>query len=325
MAVRWLDAIWETLKVNRRDVTAFVLALLLAFGVWLLYNMNQGYSATLQARVLLKSNLPGYFPQSSEPVTVEARCRATGYDMLRSRRRMRRRPVLIQVDPEQLTQDADGQFLLSSNALGAHIGELFGSEVRLESFIAPSYAFRFPEENHKTVPVLPVSYISFRPQYMQKDRLRLQPDSVIVYGDAAHLESVERINTRRISLSGVSTTQTGRIGLECPRGVRLSDTEVDYTLEVTRYVEIRRSVPVAVRNVPRGKNFSVYPSTAEARFRCAFPMGADRTGEVQFYVDYADFAQSVSGKCVARSDALPQSVLCWTLEPEVFECVEEVR
>ena len=41
MAVRWLDAFWNALKVNRRDVTAFVLALLLAFGVWLLYNMNQ--------------------------------------------------------------------------------------------------------------------------------------------------------------------------------------------------------------------------------------------------------------------------------------------
>ena len=108
MAVQWLDTLVDRLKVNRRDVTAFLLSLLLAFGVWMLYNMNQSYSATLQARVYLKSNLPGYFPQTSEPVTVEARCRATGYDMLRSRRRMRGRPVTIAVDPELLTQDGDG-------------------------------------------------------------------------------------------------------------------------------------------------------------------------------------------------------------------------
>ena len=325
MAVQWLDTLVDRLKVNRRDVTAFLLSLLLAFGIWMLYNMNQSYSATLQARVYLKSNLPGYFPQTSEPVTVEARCRATGYDMLRSRRRMRGRPVTIAVDPELLTQDGDGQFLLSSNTLGAHIGELFGSEVRLESFISPSYAFRFPQENHKRVPVLPVCYLSFRPQYMQKAPLSLQPDSVIVYGDSAHLENIERINTRRISLSGISSTRTGRIGLECPRGVRLSDAEVGYTVEVTRYVEIRRSVPVSVRNVPRGKDLSVYPSMADVYFRCAFPLSADRTSEVQFYIDYGDFTHSVSGKCVARTDALPQGIISWSMQPEVFDCVEEIR
>ena len=89
MSGRWLDPLVEKLGVNRRDLTVFLLSLLLAFGVWLLYNMNQSYSATLQARVLLKSNLPGYFPQSSEPGIVEARCRATGYDVIRCRRRMR--------------------------------------------------------------------------------------------------------------------------------------------------------------------------------------------------------------------------------------------
>ena len=325
MSGRWLDPLVERLSVNRRDLTVFLLSLLLAFGVWLLYNMNLNYSATLQARVYLKSNLPGYFPQSSEPVIVEARCRATGYDVIRSRRRMRGRPVTIPVEPELLTQNAEGEFLLSSYSLGAHIGELFGSEVRLESFISPTYAFRFPQENHKTVPVIPVSYLTFRSQYMQKDRLRLEPDSVIVYGDAAYLENIERVYTRRISLSNVSATQTGKIALENPRNVRLSDSEVGYVLDVTRYVELRKTVSVTTRNVPSGRNLSVFPSTAEVLFRCVFPLSSDRTSEMQFYVDYADFANSVSGKCVARTDALPQGVINWSMQPEVFECVEVGR
>ena len=325
MSGRWLDPLVEKLGVNRRDLTVFLLSLLLAFGVWLLYNMNQSYSATLQARVLLKSNLTGYFPQSSEPVIVEARCRATGYDVIRCRRRMRGHTVTVPVEPELLTQNPDGDFLLSSNTLGAHIGELFGSEVRLESFISPSYVFRFPQENHKTVPVIPVSYLSFRSQYMQKDRLRLEPDSVIVYGDAAYLENIERIYTRRISLSNVSSPQTGRVSLENPRHVRLSDTEVNYFLDVTRYVELRKTVSVTARNVPSGRNLSIYPSTAEVLFRCVFPLSSDRTSEMQFYVDYEDFAGSVSGKCVARTDALPQGVINWSMQPEVFECVEVGR
>ena len=173
--------------------------------------------------------------------------------------------------------------------------------------------------------MIPVSYLTFRSQYMQKDRLRLEPDSVIVYGDAAYLENIERVYTRRISLSNVSATQTGKIALENPRNVRLSDSEVGYVLDVTRYVELRKTVSVTTRNVPSGRNLSVFPSTAEVLFRCVFPLSSDRTSEMQFYVDYADFANSVSGKCVARTDALPQGVINWSMQPEVFECVEVGR
>jgi hypothetical protein len=319
---QWLDPVVERLRVNKRDVTVFVLSLLLAFGIWLLYNMNQSYSATLQSRVYVKSNLPGYFPKSSDPVTVEARCRATGYDMLRNRRRMRSKSVTIQVDPDQLTEEGEGVFVLSSNALGAHIGELFGSEVRLESFISPTYSFRFPQENHKTVPVIPVSYLTFRPQFMLRDRLRLQPDSVIVYGEPAYLENVERIYTHKISASNLHASKVGNVALECPRGVRLSDTEVGFTINVTRYVEIKKNVSLSVRNAPSGKELSIFPSTAEVSFRCVFPMASDRTSEMQFYIDYNDYLYSVSGKCVPRTDELSPGVINWSVQPEVFECVE---
>ena len=94
---------------------------------------------------------------------------------------------------------------------------------------------------------------------------------------------------------------------------------------MTRYVEVRRSVPVTVRNAPAGKNLSVYPSTADVLFRCVFPTASDRTSEVQFYIDYEDFQNSQSGKCVARTDDLPPGVLSWSITPEVFDCVEDLR
>ncbi|MBR1575743.1 MAG: hypothetical protein IJ654_04760 [Bacteroidales bacterium] len=322
---KWLDPFVERLRVNKRDVTVFVLSFLLAFGIWLLYNMNQSYSATLQSRVYVRSNLPGYFPKSSDPVTVEARCRATGYDMLRSRRRMRSKSVTIQVDPDQLAEEGEGVFVLSANALGAHIGELFGNEVRLESFISPAYAFRFPQENHKTVPVIPVSYLTFRPQYMLRDRLRLQPDSVIVYGEPAYLENVERIYTHKISAGNLRASKVGNVSLDVPRGVRLSDSEVGYTIDVTRYVELKKNVTLSVRNAPAGKELSIFPSSAEVSFRCVFPMASDRTSEMQFYIDYTDFLYSVSGKCVPRTDGPAPGVINWSVEPEVFECVEVGR
>lgn len=315
----------DVLNIHRRDVAVFLTSLLLAFGMWLLYNLNLSYSATLSARVYAESNIPGHFTISSEPVILEARCRTTGYRMIRNYRNGLRKPVTVALDPDLLHEDPDGSFVISSNELSGHVGEIFGSEVRLESFLMPTYSFRFPVENHKTVPVFPVAALEFKPQYMARSRMTVEPDSVMIYGDPAYLESIDRVCTRRISLAGISSSRAGSVRLEAPKGIRLSNESVNYSLEVTRYVEICRTIKVELKNAPAGKDVSIFPSTADAVFRCAFPMTTDRTGEVSFYIDYNDFHNSIGGHCAARVDDLPAGVIDCRLEPEVFECLEDVR
>ena len=106
-----------------------------------------------------------------------------------------------------------------------------------------------------------------------------------------------------------------------PQGLRISEKEVTWSLDVARFVEIRSDVKVEVRNVPPGVTFSAYPSTALAVFRCQFPSKGNPLETTRFYVDYRDFASSVSGRCVAHCENLPQYVIDWHLEPEVFDCM----
>lgn len=325
MAERKLDSTLDTLKISKRDITNFAASLLLALGIWLLYNLSLSYSATLSTDVYAVTNLPGYYTKSAEAVTVEARCRASGYDMLRSKRKKRHKVITINLDPELFSPLGEGQFSLPSTVLSAHIGELFGNEARLESFTSPSYTFKFLEENCRTVPVVPVSSVSFKSQHMQKGLIKLEPDSVTVYGEPSFLENVDRIYTSRLSLSSLSSTKRGVLKLEKPRSVRLSVPEVRYTLEVVRFVELRRSIPVTVRNAPPGKELNVYPAASDVLFRCVFPYTVDRTGQLQLYVDYNDFMRSTDGKCVVRMGELPPGVVTAGFKPEVVECVEGTR
>ena len=43
------------------------------------------------------------------------------------------------------------------------------------------------------------------------------------------------------------------------------------------------------------------------------------------YIDYKDFIKSKEGKCVPVSTPLPEGVISYTIEPEVFDCIEEGR
>ena len=112
------------------------------------------------------------------------------------------------------------------------------------------------------------------------------------------------------------------VKLNKPAGIRLSAEEVAYELPVSRYVEIRGSFPVEVWNAPAGREVQVYPPTANVSLRCAFPLAKDPMASFKVYIDYKDFSESMSGKCVPKTLKLTQGVLDCRIEPEVFDCVE---
>ena len=114
------------------------------------------------------------------------------------------------------------------------------------------------------------------------------------------------------------------IGAELRRikGVRLSDEEVSYELPVSRYVEMRSELPLSVRNIPAGRHLDVFPSRATVILHCTFPPVRNPFESFELFIDYEDFASSLSGRCVARVKDLPRGVLDYRVEPAVFDCIE---
>lgn len=314
------------LDIGGRDVAVFLLSLLLAFSIWISHNLSLQYSSVVSVPVIARSNIEGHSEESSNTSPVVARCRTTGYRLLRKNRMSRRGQLRVYFSPDDLHYDGDDMYHITSNELSGYFSEIFGDNVQLESFVSSSVQFRFPEENHKTVPVQAVSVVSFKPQYMALDPIKIVPDSVIVYGEPLHLQNIDRVVTETISLQNLSGGAHGMARIEVPRGgIRLSDSEVSYALDVTRYVEIHREVKVGTRNVPAGRDLTVYPSVVDVVFRCIFPIASDPTEGISFYVDYNDFASSINGRCVPRDSGLPASVIDYTVEPKVLECLESLR
>lgn len=151
--------------------------------------------------------------------------------------------------------------------------------------------------------------------------MQLQPDSVIVYGETSRLENISYVLTRPIELHNIRNSVHGKVKLEVPSGVRISDEEVIYSMDVTRYVEVRAEVKIGVRHAPSGTELSVLPSSATVIFKCVFPTSSDPAASTDFYIDYRDFANSITGRCVARCSGLPSTVLSYEMQPEVFDCV----
>ncbi|MBR5905867.1 MAG: YbbR-like domain-containing protein [Bacteroidales bacterium] len=297
----------------------FLLCLLLSASIWLIHNLAQDYAGLVTVPVMAHSALKGRAADAKEAVMVSARCSATGFKLLQLKHQ--RRDAQVSIHEEDLVWAGEDKYQVSAAEMAKYTSDIFGDGVTLITFLNQNYTFEFAAENYKTVPVKAVFSAYYKPQYMAAGPMKLVPDSVTVYGEADKLAAIEEVVTRSLTFNDLSKSKGGVVRLVEEPGLRMSDRDVTWSLEVVRYVELRSKVRLAVHNVPAGVAFSVYPSHAEAVFRCEFPAREDPAESCEFYVDYAEFASSHSGRCVAHCDKLPPYVIEWRLEPETFDCM----
>lgn len=304
-----------------RRWVGLILCVLLSFLIWLVYNLSQTYSKIVSVPVVAESNIEGRARRSSSEMTVSAMVNAPGFRLL-SLSSKSSKPVLVEFAPEDLKHAEGDYFTVSVKNLIKYVGPIFGDAVALESFLSGDLQFKFATENHKKVPVKPVQIISFRPQYMALEDMKTIPDSVVIYGDPARLEGIETVFTKPVTKKDLRAGIHGNVKLQVPAGVRLSHKEVVYSLEVNRYVEVSTTAKVVTRHAPAGKRLTILPSTVSVSFRCVFPMSINPVDRSEFYVDYREFEESLTGRCVVHCDGLPDGVISYTVDPEVCECTE---
>lgn len=303
----------------------FLLCVVFAAGIWFLHNMSQTYSEVMSVPVVVESNIEGHANRSSNAVAVSARCRATGWEHFAASRRYSRSKVkVVSVDVDDMRLNEKDFYSIDDSKLAGYASEIFGSGVSLESVVSSRVQWRFFPESHRRVPVQTVRTLEFRPQYTSLGEMTFSPDSITIYGDEDRIKEIDKVFTETIRLKDVHNSISGVVKMEEIAGVRLGEKEVEYSMDVTRYVELRSTVSIGTRHVPAGHRLTVVPSTATVVFRCVFPSVQDPAGRAEFFVDYSDFESSISGKCVVKCSGLPEGVIDYKIDPEVCECIEDL-
>lgn len=312
-------------EAGGKDIVIFILSLLLAFSIWLIHGLSLKYTEFVTVHVVAESGIDGHSAMSANSVAILARCRTSGFEIIRLNMAAGKKPVTVKFDPADLKPYEGETFYITSNELIKYVSAIFGDKTGMETFITDTLFFRFPTENSKKVPVQPVYRVTFKPQYMGVGGLRIEPDSILVYGEPFHLDGVDRVYTESFSLEDLSMPSHGTVKLANTKGVRMSVDKVEYIIDVSRFVEIKAEMPVNVRNVPKGHSLIVHPSVATVTFRCAFPVSENPLDNVSFYIDYNDFVESLGGNCMVSTDRLPSGVLGYDIVPQVFTCVDSEK
>lgn len=318
----FLHRILKTFRLEGRDWAVFLTSLLLACSIWFIHNLALKYSDIVEVPVRAVCNIEGHSDRSSNSQVVVARCRMTGYNLVKARVFARKGERDVTFAREAMHPRSADSWYVTSKELQevAHI--IFGETATLEYFLSDTVVFKFPRQECRKVPVRLYGEFSMREQYMMVGDVALEPDSVLVYGEPSQLEQIPFIATDKIYKKDVSSGFSGVVKLRQPgKNLRLSDESVRFSASVSRFVEITRTLPVEVINAPLDREFIVIPSSVEASFRCAFPYSSDPLESASAYIDYNTYRESRSGKCPVLCRNAGEAVLECSFEPAVVECV----
>ena len=320
-----LHRLLKALNFNRRDWAVLLLALLLAFSTWLIHNLSLRYNDYLKVSVTAVCNIDGYSDVSDNKCEVMARCRTTGYQVLKYNFRPNTIETMVQFNPSVMKKMTDEVFYVTSADLQEYSHLIYGDKVSVEYFVSDTLFFNFHRQDNKRVPVYLVHSVSFKPQYMNSSEFTCEPDTITIYGDKYKIDKIDKVYTTPIRGMDLAESIQGLAPIEKMRGIRFSENEVRYSMDVTRYVEVRNTYQVHAVNVPADKKMLMYPSYVEVSFKCKYPITDDRLDNVSCVVDYEDFTTSLSGKCQVKLMNLTDNVLSYQIEPVAIDCVLEDR
>lgn len=320
-----INRILKALNIGGRDWAVLLLALLLAFSIWIIHNLSLKYNDYLTVPVAAKCSIDGHSAIASNTCDVVARGRATGYKVLKFNAPGRRKPVTVEFSPTVMKHKEEDLYYVTSDALQEYAHLIYGSGVSIEYLVSDTLFYRFPVVNSKKVPVHPVVSITYDSQYMSDGQMEIGPDSVYVYGEPHRLELISQVYTRPIKYSDLNSNVSGMVELEKIRGVSFSEDQVRYSIDVVRFVEMTSIAPVRCVNVPSDKMLMVYPSSVNVSMKCVFPLPANFDNQPDVYVDYAEFLRSVSGKCQVKIVDMGSGIIDVDIDPVYVECRLEER
>ena len=307
-----------------KEWAVFLLSLFLACAVWFIHSMSLRYTVPVKFRVSIVTDLEGYAPEAVSGDVLVAGVTGTGFTIVGLRHSASSvRGVNLKVSGSKLTAVA-GQpnlFEASPRELGEELYQALGAKVTINSYDTDRLTFKLTPRRHRKVPVVLQSEIYCKSQYMTASDIRLTPDSVAVYGDAAIIDNVAYVESEPVSEFNVDAPITGKVRLKPINGVEMSASQVEYHIDIVRYVELSAEVEFSPLGGPEGEHMLINPSSGTVRYRIPYNLASGEVNPPAFVVYYSDFAASRSGAVVPALYSAPEGMLSYELDPPAVECM----
>ncbi|MDD4057440.1 MAG: hypothetical protein PHO95_00900 [Bacteroidales bacterium] len=310
-----------------RQILLFLFCLFLAFIIWSIHKLSESYTVYMQYRVTASAGLDGRSSEADSENLLMVRGKATGFYILQHR--FTSKESSLKILPERRlvkrrTGVRDGFFVLVKDVNDKLIQSL-GNNVFVESFTTDTLFFVFPGQTNKKVAVKTNFMLSFAPQYTLGSKPKISPDSVTLYGESSLLSQIDSVITKPVKHEALVKSLEGVTELVPINGVRFSESDIFYSMDVVRYVEKSIIIPVTFVNLPQEARVKAHPSEVKLYYTEKFGEPTFEQTFIALEVDYREYKSSINGVVKVKLSGEQKGMLSWRIDPPFVEVISTLE
>ena len=245
------------LLINKKRYRAVLLAFFVSLFSWLAINLSKNYSRSATVTLTYKNKPNNLVIQTSDSIlTVELE--GSGFAFLNAN---------IQDQYFEIDLKDHKDYWSYKRNLSGLKKQLFG-DLNVVSIRPDTVFFNTTKLESKAVPIKKNITVQCKLGYGVTHTGNFR-DSVKVFGANSLLNTIEYIPTDTVAYENLDKDVEGRVYLQSVHeSLRYEIDYVNYSFDIERFTEGEFQLPIAVVNVPVGKNITIFPNQVKVRFQC---------------------------------------------------------
>ena len=271
--------------------SVLVICFLLSSLFWVLIKFSKEYTYYIDYPIeIVNQPIEKYL---KEPPLSSLKIKVKGFGFNFLKEAFVERNINIDVSKLNYLPTKESYFWLTESNLPEIAIELSGFSI-IE--IEPDSLFlAYSNKTKKTVEVRVPLELEFRENYIQYSSLKINPLIIEIYGPSHLVDTLSVLYTVPLIAKDVVEDIDSELQLVFSNKLLSSrETRIGVHLDVERFTQINKVIPIQLKNFPKGSTLSLKPSEVELSFWVAM-QDVDKVSDSDFYI-YCDYNEVLKTK-----------------------------
>ena len=303
---------------KNKKLNTYVVFFFISFAFWFFHMLSRIHETTFSIPITYV-NYPVDLKGVVEPSdVVYVRVKASGVNII-SFHLFNHKSLSLNYDVSNSQPINNGKNLFwIMNSKRKELAHILGSSIEIMNVTPERVVVPFVSKIKKEVPVILDSEINLQQQFWLANDIRLNPSSVILYGEQDLLDSINSVNTDFLQLDDLDKDQLYEMPLVLPNGLGCNVDFVLVELNVEPFIEEVVTEEVEVRNLPNRYQIKLFPKNVDVALR--LPKDKYQLLKTDFLKLYIDASTIRDKRTIpVKYDNLPATVKVERIYPNHLE------
>ena len=328
--VKKMSVIIKLTKLNiNRKLLVFLIFGGIATFFWFLRALEQNYVARIDHPIVYSNFPDDKVLVHKLPSRISLEVEGEGYAILRHNWDISKNPVKLvfnQIYRDKFPQEDNVLISVPVSQIKTIVDNQL-NDLRVLTIKPDSLNFHFSSSITKRVPVQADIKLDLEKQFMIRNWIIIQPDSVDLSGPTAIVDTVNSILTTDLKFKKLDHSVKKNLGLIIPHDLLSTSVKrVTVEIPVEQYTEKSLSVPIEGINVPDSVHMKTFPAHANITFRVVISaFDLIQTQDFRIGADYLEISDASPVKIKPRILMAPGLIENIRINPELVDYLLEQK